>query len=242
MSLTSFFEKIVRKQKTICKVYDTSAIRNYFGIFKEIVETKNDWLIVVPEGVLHEINVAKSVDKLCRIIYNYITTYSKEKSNLRVEVTEDNIRNWSVDEQVIHVVEKYQKKSCDAELVSCDKEQCFRAELKGIKCSLLPVVSKEFTAQKFKNNFSSIKGTTKFDEKKAQEISPSKISVPIIIINGDKYLNVNRYLAVYDKKGRRKIGKEGYLKFDPTDKFLCNDREYIISKLESNKVIFVPEN
>lgn len=239
MFLDDVIKRILKRKKTICKVYDTSAIRNYFEIFKEMVETKHEWLIVVPEGVLHEISVAKNIDRLCRIIYDYITTNCKLYPNFIVEVTEDSIRNWSVDEQVIHVVEKYQKKGYDAELISCDKEQCFRAELKKINCSLLPVTSA-------KNNSNMVNKVPQKHEKitvskERENFKTAQIVVELVILNKEKYLKVNKYLSIYDNRGKRRIGKDGYVKFETTDKFLCFEKEYVISKIENNRVIFIPK-
>lgn len=235
MILVNVINKIFRKQKKICKVCDASVLRNHFDTVKEMVETKLDWLIVIPEGVLHEISVAKYVDKLCRIIYNYLTINSKKYSNLVVEVAEDSIRSWSVDEQGIHVVEKYCKKGYDAELLSCDREQCFRAELKKVKYNLLPVAKDSKKLNVTKKKVKPLQIITENPKK----FTVPQISIEYIVLNKEKYLKFNKNLSVYDSKGRRRIGKDGYIKFETTDKFYYFEKEYIIEKIENKKVFFM---
>lgn len=229
--------KMIRRKKQICKVYDASALRNYFDTFKETVETNPSWLIVIPEGVLHEISVAKSVDKLCRIIYDYITTNSKNSSNLIVEVAEDSIRSWSVDEQGIHVVEKYQKKGYDAELISCDKEQCFRAELKQVNCSLLPV-NKQANLNKTVKTKGNIREVVK--DKPNNFVNP-QISLVSKFLNRERYLKVNRNLAIYDNRGKRRIGKDGYIKYENLDRIFYLDKEYVVTSIENNRIVIAPK-
>ena len=237
MFLKDVIGKILRRKKQICKVYDASALRNYFDTFKETVETNPEWLIVIPEGVLHEISVAKGVDKLCRIIYDYITTNSNNFPNLIVEVTEDSIRSWSVDEQGIRVVEKYQKKGYDAELISCDKEQCFRAELKQVNYSLLPV-NKQTNLNKVEKP--KIKIQEVLENKPNTFVNP-QISLESKVLNRERYLKVNNYLAIYDNRGKRRIGKDGYIKYENLDRIFYLDKEYVVTKVEDNCIVIVPK-
>ncbi len=239
MFLDDVIKRILKRKKIICKVYDTSALRNYFDNFKKIVETKLDWQIIVPEGVLHEISQAKRTNKFCGMIYSYITNDQKNNTRLIIDVTQDLQRSWSVDEQVIYTARKYIKKGYDVELISCDKEECFRAELLKVKYNLLPVTST-------RNNNNWVNKVPKKREKvvisKEQEnFSLPQIVMECVVFNKMKYLKANKYLSIYDNKGKRRIGKDGYLKFETTDKFFCFEKEYVISKIENNRVIFIPK-
>lgn len=232
-----FFDLIKKrllKEKKVCKVYDTSAIRNHFEEFKEFVESNKEILVIVPEGVLHEISVAKRVNNLCRTIYNFITSVQAHNPYFVVEVTEDKIRNWSVDEQVIYVAEKYIKKKYDVELVSCDKEQCFRAELKKVKCNILPVNVPECynTNEGIKYRKSRIR---KFE--KNPSILP-EIKIEYIVLNKIKYLKLNSYLAVYDRTGKRKIAKDCYVSFEESDRVLYAGVEYEVSRVDDKEIFF----
>lgn len=235
MYFTNLIKRKLKIAKEFCVVYDTCALIHYFEEFKKKVK-EHQVYVIVPEGVLHEISVGRHKNDVCKVIYDYIKEARMLSSKLIVEVTDDKIRNWSVDEQVVYVASKYKKRGYDTTIISCDIDLCFRAELKNIKADLLLVPRNVNSSNNGKVNSKNLRKTILFENVPDKFALPS-ISLTYVLKNNKKYILLKKYLAIYDKKGKRKIGKDGYIHFEDTDKIYFCDSEYKVVQIKNNQII-----
>lgn len=234
MYFTNLIKRKLKITKEFCEVYDTCALIHYFDDFKKKVK-EHQIYVVVPEGVLHEISVGRRKNEICKVIYDYIRKARTLSSKLIVEVTADKIRNWSVDEQVVYVACKYKRRGYDTTVVSCDMDLCFRAELKKVKTDCL-LVPRNVNSSNSKVNNKSLKKPVSF-ERAIDKFALPSIILTYVLKNNKKYILLKKYLEIYDKKGRRKIGKDGYIHFEDTDKIYFCDSEYKVAQVKNNQII-----
>ncbi len=224
-----FFRKLTNTRKRI-EVWDTSAVSHWLDMLaKTVDEGKVD--VIVTEGVIHELSVGRHKFEKARNAYFYVR--DTEKENLLKLVTEDKIRTWTVDEQVVYVAEQYHKEGHDVTLVTCDQCQSFRAELKGLKTNLLDgrrevpahfqVKSKpKVVATAGENATNKFGGEIKLDYKKR---------------GNELYIPLVSGMEIYDARGKRRIGKNGQVQISKTDRVLYYNLKYSITQLTDTKVV-----
>ncbi len=230
-------KRILRKHEGIFEVYDTSAAINYPNKLKETVEQDNNIIVVMPEGTVHELSLIRHRIENARIAYEYIKRTQSNK--LIKEVAADSTRAWTIDEQVIDIVYKYHKKGRVVRLVTCDQDQAYKAGLKKLTCVLLPGSRTTQTVRQLKETTPKNAFGTKsqLTSKQPQNITSEikdEINVPYKKIGKENYIDVNTRIAVYDNKGKRKIGKAELIKVLITDSFVYKNQNYRIIKIEDS--------
>ena len=137
MAVIRFILSLFRRRDGQYEVWDTSALSNHFELFKQTLQQGKTTLII-PEGVSHEISVGRRNNENCKEIYKFIEG-NVRNPRLHVDVATNEIRSWPVDEQVVYTVEKYYKKGYTVRLVTCDRDQSFKAKIKELDVELIPV-------------------------------------------------------------------------------------------------------
>lgn len=227
--VVKFFRKITNTRECI-EVWDTSAISTWLDLLVKKVNAGKTKIVIV-EGVIHELSVGRHKFEKARNAYFYVKDTKQE--NLLKLVTEDKIRTWSVDEQIVYVAEKYHKAGHDVKLVTCDQCQALRAEMKGLNIALLDGSrelpkgfeikrSSKVVATSGENDINKFGSEIKLDCKKCGD------GFYIPLISG---------MEVYDNRGKRRFGKENTLQILKTDKILYYNSEYIISEQTDNKIV-----
>lgn len=223
------YRKITNTRETI-QVWDTSALSDWLDMLDEIV-AEGKIKIIITEGVIHELSRGRYKFEKARKAYFFIRDINKD--NVIKLPTEDKIRTWTVDEQVVYVAEKKHLAGHNVTLVTCDQCQALRAELKGIKTNLLEG-NRSFTKNsvikrppkivatsgaKAVNKFG---GELKLDYKK----------------QGDEFLISSIYgMEIYDSRGKRRIGKNNTLLISKMDRIVYFNCEYTISEITENKIV-----
>lgn len=236
MNIIVRFKRLLRMHKGRFEVWDTSALSNWLDKLKREIERKERITVIIPEGVIHELSVGRRNYERARLAYEYIKNSDTER--LRVDVTDDNKRAWTVDEQVVAVVEKYANKGYNVTLVTCDIDQAYKAKLKKLNVNLLKSY-KEFDAKNPTENSKQNKTNSIKLGKPIIEIPQptDEISIPLIQIGKEKYISVKHRIEAYDNKGKRKIGKFEKIPILPTDSFKCQNYTYRIQAITNEKLI-----
>lgn len=219
------FKRWLRKGAKV-EVWDTSAISTWFDEFTKSVNT-GLVEVIVPEGVEHELSKGRRNHENCRVAHNYIKSNKISKINpngkIKVYVTDDNMRSWPIDEQVVGIAAKHYKKGYNVTLVTCDRNQSDKAQDMEIEVCLLagnrayPVKPKILTER-----------PERFQRKPETTIPQAKdqISVPCVAKGNMIYIDVNQKVAVYDAKGRRKIGKDDLIPVTASDTYKYREATY----------------
>ena len=222
-------------------MWDTSALSNYFEHFKQ--KLQGNTTIVIPEGVSHEISVGRKNNDNCKEIYKFLEGNIRNP-RLILAVTPDNIRSWAVDEQVIYTANRYYDMGYDTALITCDRDQSFRAKLKKLAVDLMPVVKAK--TEDTNNNTENLASNTAHvpvvvpvepiapkEEKQIKE----EIKFPAKTVGKQCLLKFDRKISVYDSKGKRKIPRNETIAVSLNDMVYYNNEAYIISKIQNNLVI-----
>ena len=211
------------------EVWDTSAISTWFDKFKEKIN-KQEFNILVPEGVSHELSMGRHNHEKCRIAYDFIQNAKKE-GKLKVIVTKDKMRSWAIDEQVVATAYDYFKKGYNVSLITCDRDQANRATYRGmdVKCLNGTRIRKIPNAV---NKHRFVETNVKTDIN-----SDGKIKVECLRKGKLLYINVNRGIAVYDSKGKRKIGRDNLIPVINSDVFVLRNCSYMIESAVDNYII-----
>ena len=230
-------KKIFKRTKSKYEVWDTSALSNHFGLFKKTIQNDNDIICVIPEGVSHEISVGRRNNEICKEVYKFIEG-NVRNPKLIVEVTPDDIRGWEIDEQVIFTVSKYYNSGYDTILITCDRDQSFRAKLKKLEVELLAVTAiqsiktKEFNtvnAPKVEKVVSKV-----IEEKQEPKKGVETFELPIKKIGKQLFVLKDPKVAVYDRRGRRKIYNGNSVVVNIDDTVHYKEVPYIIQKVGDN--------
>lgn len=241
MNIIVRVKQVFRKNKGCFEVWDTSAMSNWLDKFIEKVNGKNNIILVVPEGVVHELSVGRHRFERARNAYEYIKNVNSTK--VIKEVTDDKIRSWTIDEQVIDVVWKYYKKGYNVRLVTCDQDQAYKAEIKKLKCTLLKGIRTQQMDKQPKEDIQKVNSIVKPNR---PTIFPTELkgelTVPYKRVGKENFIDVKTRIAVYDNRGKRKIGKAEMISIRLTDTFVYKNITYRIAKMEHNILTLKREN
>ena len=232
-------DKIVRffrglnKNVPLIEVWDTSAVIKCLNEFQKSVDSEDNIKIVVTEGVFHELSVGRHKYEKARNAYKYILNNKSEK--LITVSTEDKIRAWTIDEQVVYVAVGYRKKGYDITLVTCDRDQAFKAELQGVKTRWIDInlvgkkesYRKESTKVVFSSEGNDTFGKVGEEMKLAYTMQGKEMYVPL-----------KRGMSVLDHRGRRKIGKDERVKIERTDTVRYYGVNYRIETIANSEIVF----
>ena len=240
MSVVTFIKSLFRKTKKY-EGWDTSAISNHFEKFKK--ELRDDTkVIVVPEGVSHEISCGRKHSDNCKEIYKFIEG-NLRNPKLVMEVTPDNVRSWAVDEQVVYIAEQYAKRGFDVKLVTCDRDQNLRATFKKLNTELIPVIKQKSTMQSVAKNIEHPPVVVPVNESKNLMFkdydNKEEFELPSTIQGKQCILNTSKFISVYDPKGKRKIPKDGAVLVTRDDLIYYKDRPYTIKTINNSSLSLV---
>ena len=227
--IVTFFRNITNTRECI-EVWDTSALSHWLDMLVKTVDNEKI-KVIITEGVIHELSVGRHKFEKARNAYFFVKDTNKD--NLVRLPTDDKVRTWTVDEQVVYVAEKYRRLGHDVMLVTCDQCQAFRAELKGIKVKLLEgnrEIPKNFELKQTpkivatvgKRPTNKFGGELKLDYKKQ---------------GNDFYIPLISRMEIYDTRGKRRVGKNETIQISKTDKVVYYNCEYMISEITDNKII-----
>ena len=237
MSIIVRLKQMLRMHKGNYEVWDTSAISNWLEVFKSKIESGKT-TIILHEGVVHELSVGRRNHEICRKAYEYVISL---KSDMILKIaTRDATRSWTIDEQVVDAVAEYYKKGYNVTLVTCDKDQAYKAEIKGLKCRYL-IVKKDDVIQK--PEIDKLEKTLKKDEpKEVKEIKKTVaapiLEIPCIKLNKINYIDVKHRITVFDNRGKRKIGKNELIPILFSDTFEYMNHRYAIQALTDTSITF----
>ena len=210
------FLGLFRRRAGLFEVWDTSAISNHFLLFKQKLQ-KGDITLVIPEGVSHEISVGRRNNEICKEIYKFIEG-NVRNPNLVVAVASDAIRAWAVDEQVVYTAEQYYNKGYRVKLVTCDRDQNFKATLKRLDTELMPVpvikksnVVKNNWIKKNEITFMEPAFNSGKEESNYEERQKSELELPAKMVGKQCYIEFDKELSVYDQKGERRIARSSWI-------------------------------
>lgn len=241
MAIIRFILSMFRRRAGKYEVWDTSALSNHFELFKQTLQQGNVTLII-PEGVSHEISVGRRNNENCKEIYKFIEG-NVRNPRLHVEVATNEIRGWFVDEQVVHTVEKYHKKGYTVRLVTCDRDQNFKAKLKELETELVPVARARVAAYaeidehirglaSKTNNAPVIVPVNNEVEEKNKDIE-----LPARMVGKQCVLAFDKHVCVYDTRGKRKIPRPEGTVVANGDTVYYKDVKCIIKKICRDTVV-----
>lgn len=241
MKIVRFIKHLFRGSKKY-EVWDTSALSNHFELFKMTVQNNSNTICIIPEGVSHEISVGRKNNEICKEIYKFIEG-NVRNPKLIVEVTPDNIRGWAIDEQVIFTASKYYNSGYDSVLITCDRDQSFRTKLKKLDVKLLPAtVTQSATKAEVSNpiNTPKVKEVVlqvikeKMEPKQEPQKGVETFELPIKKIGKQLFVSKDPKVAVYDRRGKRKIYNGNSVVVNMDDTVYYKDEPYIIQKVGEN--------
>ncbi len=227
--LVTFFRNATNTRECI-EIWDTSAVSHWLDMLVKTVDD-DKIKVIITEGVIHELSVGRHKFEKARNAYFFVKDTNKD--NLVRLPTDDKVRNWTVDEQVVYVAEKYQRFGHDVMLVTCDQCQAFRAELKGVKVRLLEgnrEMPKNFVLKQAPKVVATAgeQATNKLGGELKLEYKKQGKNLYIPLISG---------MEIYDIRGKRRIGKNETIQISESDKVVYYNRKYMISEITDNKII-----
>lgn len=225
MNIFVKLKKFFRRRDEVFEIWDTSALSTWSDIFmKNVLSEKIR--VIIAEGTNHEISNGRHNHKVCRTVYHFIRKY-KKVGLIEIDIPKNEMLSAPIDDQVVVAAYERYKKGFDITLVTCDVNQASKAEDRGVKVQLLKGVRDEDEiSEKIDNHTSSVK--TKNQAKLEIKETQSELVVPCITKSNKVYINVKQGIAVYDAKGKRKIGKENLIEVSKADSLVYKERKYSI--------------
>lgn len=242
MAIIRFIMSLFRGRNNY-EVWDTSALSNHFELFKQTLQ-QGQTIMIIPEGVSHEISVGRRNNENCKEIYRFLEGNIRNP-RLRVEVANDAIRSWAVDEQVVYTVEKYHKKGYTVRLISCDRDQSFKARLKELNVELLPVSRSKVAA--YQEIDEHIRGlASKQNEapvivpvSSEHEQSTEELELPSRMVGKQCVLQFDKHVSVYDNRGKRKISRPEGTVIARDDTVYYKNAKYVIKRICRDTVMCI---
>ncbi|MBR6689004.1 MAG: hypothetical protein IKL68_03195 [Clostridia bacterium] len=241
MAVFRFIMNLFRRRTGQYEVWDTSALSNHFELFKKTLQ-EGLVTLIIPEGVSHEISVGRRNNDNCKEIYKFIEGNIRNPM-LHVEVASDAIRSWAVDEQVVYTVEKYHKKGYTIRLITCDRDQSFKAKLKELNVELLSVsrarvaayaqIDKHIRELASKQEDAPVIVPVNTETEQKNE----DIELPARIVGKQCVLAFNKNVSVYDNRGRRKIPRPEGTVVANGDTVYYKDEKCVIKKICRDTVV-----
>lgn len=247
MNIIVKIKRLFRFKGKKYEIWDTSAIRNRFKRFSMEVETTDNVVVVIPEGVSNEISSARHSDDHCMIVYNFLLANA---SKIKEHITDDKMRAWSVDEQVVAITEWYHKKGYNAVLVTCDHNEAHRAKLKGLSFEVLSSSKNmDKTNTTLYTNSEENKDVLKVEEltNHVKQVIKTSASKPIrepsssFVIpckqKGNMTYIASNFGAVFNSKGKRVIGRGDYVAVTKQDTIEVNNYRFCIKEIKDSKML-----
>lgn len=239
MSLLTHIKKLINGNRKV-QVWDTSAISNHYNAFiKTVSDGKVE--VIVPEGVLHELSEGRHQFAICKKAYEFIM---RNDDKIKIAITPEETRSWTIDEQVVYITGKKEKNGYDVSLVTSDRDQEYKAKLHGVKTKYKEVVvpsrdkkynDKDSTEDIYKRPKTSKRDN--FEETKKYDFNLSCITKgKVHYVSLQQFVNKDVAFEVLDSKGKRKIGKENFIAILPEDKVKINDIKYKIAVMHENYI------
>lgn len=240
MAVIRFILSLFRRRDGQYEVWDTSALSNHFELFKQTLQQGKTTLII-PEGVSHEISVGRRNNENCKEIYKFIEG-NVRNPRLHVDVATNEIRSWPVDEQVVYTVEKYYKKGYTVRLVTCDRDQSFKAKIKELDVELIPVARGKVAAyaeidEHIKGLASKTQTPVIVPVNNEEETKNEDIELPAKMVGKQCILAFDKYVSVYDNRGKRKIPRPEGTVVANGDTVYYKDEKCIIKKICRDTVV-----
>lgn len=231
MCIVLGFKQWIHRNDRAVMVIDTCVISNFFEWFVNVVNS-GEFLIVVPQGVFREICTGRQKYEVCRRAYKFIEKAKKDEL-LIVPVASDKIKSWVVDDQVVAEAERYFKKGHKTELVTCDYNMASNAQDIGVPVNLMRAPKNRLEDQLDKIN---AKRNNKTEKQETgvltkEETSDNELKLPCITKNKTTYISVKQGVAVYDVKGKRKVGRDNLIIVTSTDIFEYNQHNYMVKSI-----------
>lgn len=235
MKLITIIKRVFRKGKHY-QVWDTSALSNHFESFKNTLKSRENIKVVIPEGVSHEISVGRRNNDNCKEIYKFIEG-NVRNPRLIVAVTPDSTRSWAVDEQVIYTAQQYNERGYTTTLITCDRDQSFRAGLKGLETRLIPAKAGKTSFQKVIEQ-AEVETMLEPSPVIDKQVEPEKNEIVLKsrMVGKQLWINWDKNLSVYDAKGKRKIPRDESVQLSMHDTIYYKGVKYDIKKVASNEV------
>lgn len=233
MSIIVWLKRMFRGRKQEFEVWDTSAISIWTDKFKSQLQSETSTVVVVPEIVFKQLSAGKHKFERARKAYEYILEYTGNK--LRFAVVNKESRKLSANEQVISVVEEYYNKGYNVTLVTCNHNQADMAEIKKYKVFLLAGNRKNKPNNdnqkvgnfNMANNKKEVVGNLNEDEKR----------VKCKKIGKNTYIAMYPGVAVYDNRGKRRIGQNNKVMVSLFERVVLDDVEYMVKDITETRVI-----
>ena len=241
MAVVRFILSLFRGRNGQYEVWDTSALSNHFELFKQTLQ-QGIVTLIIPEGVSHEISVGRRNNENCKEIYKFIEGNIRNPK-LHVEVSTDVIRSWAVDEQVVYTVEKYYNKGYTVKLITCDRDQSFKAKLKELNVELLSVSKAKIAAYtKIDEHIRNLASKTNeapsvVPVAGTQELQNEEIELPAKMVGKQCLLAFDKHVSVYDNRGKRKISRPEGTVIARDDTIYYKDSKCVIKKICRDAVI-----
>lgn len=219
--------RFLNKDKNIYQVWATSAISNRWKTF--LIQTDKGVRIIVPKNVLEELRRGQKNHLVCKEAYNYILN----NDNIIIYEKQKKFSNMDANSQAMYISKRYTKRGYNVELVTCNKAQAYLAKLNHVKVNLLVTYSEQ-TLTKTTNKKSKKTGCNINHDKKENLIcfTENGIEVNTYKINSKTCILAETRIEVYNKKGKRKIGKDNFLEVDMGDRFVYKGINYKFEKLQ----------
>ena len=231
VSIIVRIRRLLKNQKNKIEIWDTSAIRAWFDRLMDALNVGSKEKVVIPEGVMHELSASRHNSITCREKYNFLSSYTGGR--LMIHVTDDKKRAWSVDEQVIAALQEYHNKGYNVTLVTCDRDQAYRARLKGLAVELL---AGSKPAEDVKTILEEGENVT------LKKDVAEQITIPCITKGDDSFISVKLGFAVYGNTGKRKIGKQNLIQIAKSDVLEHDERKYRISNMSNTCILLARVN
>lgn len=204
-------KRIFRYEK-IYEVWDSSAMSTGINYFKERLQQDNI-NIIVPEGVRAALFDGRRNHQVCREACEII----RKSPKVKVHLNTDEMKAWSLIDQVVAVQSYYHNKGYNVYLITCSLKMADAAKERGLSVKLL---DGNKGMPKGENNYSAKKLRVEGDE----VLLPCSESGQLVTINAS--LGV----AVYGAKGR-KVGKNGKIPVEKGDTFEYQGESYQLKKI-----------
>lgn len=222
------------------EVWDTSAIRTWFDKFVEHVN-KDGINVIVPEGVRHELSAKRHEIKECRDAYDFIAK-AKKDGKLTVYINKIYMYACVIDMQVVLIAYEYYRKGYNTTLVTCDCDMKDRAVDRSVPVELLHgnrndvqqqvhIVNDVKPQQEFLEGASTDQTVeSQFDECEGESV------IPCELINKVPYVNT-RTVAVYDYRGKKKIGANSKVAVTEKDIILYRGDRYMLKDVKPRFIL-----
>ena len=220
------------RDKRRYEVWDVSAVSNWLEKLQKKLEKEADIVIIIPKIVVEQLSARTDKSLRDRKAYDFLMSYTSSNLNFDVVIGEN--KPQTSNEQILSTLKKYFNKGYNVTLVTCNSALASKVSEDEINCVLLDKNIQKNNVLKSNKKEEDISMSKK---QLIEEVSETEKQIQCKNVGKDTYIYAPPGIEVFDKKNKKRIGKNGKVLVRLNERVVCDGKEYVVKAITDTHII-----